>query len=164
MALCVSFAVAALAPLACSDNNDNNLTGVGGHIGGIGGGGGSVLGTGGAGGANPDAGGDGSTVANAAQITISNFTFSPQNLTVPAGSTITVMNMDTADHTATSSSAITSFVNGAVSGIAFDTGTIPPGGSATITIPANAPHGTVIPYFCKIHLKGMKNTPTITVQ
>jgi hypothetical protein len=44
-----------------------------------------------------------------------------------------------------------------------DTGLIPGGGTATITIPATAPSGTVIPFFCKVHTTMMPQG-TITIQ
>jgi hypothetical protein len=47
------------------------------------------------------------------------------------------------------------FTLGGVNGVMFDTGIIPAGGNATITIPATATPGTVIPYFCKVHTSAM---------
>jgi plastocyanin len=104
------------------------------------------------------------TAVTAATITIQTFTFSPDNLSVAPGSTVTVKNLDTVPHTVTSSATADAFTPGAVGGISFDTGTIASQGTATFTIPATAPHGTVVPYFCNIHLQGMRNRPTITVQ
>ncbi|HTP49563.1 MAG TPA: hypothetical protein VMK42_02605 [Anaeromyxobacteraceae bacterium] len=103
-----------------------------------------------------------SDAGSSAVITIQNFTFSPQNLTVPAGTNITVKNMDGVSHTVTSSTTPTSFTPGSVAGVSFDTG--PFMGTANFTIPTGAPSGTVIPYYCKVHLSGMLNRPTITIQ
>ena len=109
-----------------------------------------------------------------AQITISNYTFSPADLTVDAGTVIHIVNNDGFSHTITSETADNVFAAGAVNGVSFDTGSIPAastssggpygGGSTTtpgtidLTIPATAPSGTVIPFFCNIH-KGSMNTP-----
>ncbi|ACU72852.1 blue (type 1) copper domain protein [Catenulispora acidiphila DSM 44928] len=82
----------------------------------------------------------------AAQIVIDNFAFSPANLTVHPGQSITVVNHDSTTHTLT-----------AGSGGAFDTGAINPGKSATITAPATA--GTY-PYVCSIHAS-MHGTLTV---
>jgi len=115
----------------------------------------------------PDAGPDADAGADAGTasftVTIANFAFSPANLSVPAGATVTVTNLDGESHTVTSESAPGTFTPGAVNGVSFDTGPIPPGGTATFTIPANAPPGTVIPYFCTLHLQTMANTGLITV-
>jgi hypothetical protein len=43
-----------------------------------------------------------------------------------------------------------------VSGIAFDTGAFT--GTRSFTIPSNAPNGTVIPFYCTVHL-GMMVPP-----
>jgi plastocyanin len=96
----------------------------------------------------PDAGGG-------PAITISNFTFSPAELTVAAGTAITVNNNDSTAHTVTSESADDAFTPGAVNGVSFDTGNIASGGSAQITIPSSATSGTVIPFYCQIHKSGM---------
>lgn len=86
------------------------------------------------------------TTAAAAQIVIDNFMFSPANLTVHPGQSITVVNHDSVTHTLT-----------AGSGGTFDTGPINPGKSATITAPATA--GTY-PYVCSIHAE-MHGTLTV---
>jgi plastocyanin len=135
--------------------------------GGGGGGGGSDAGAPSADAGLPtaDAGAPGADAGTAAQftITISNFTFSPSNLTVPPGATVTVMNMDSTSHTVTSEAAVGQFTPGAVAGVSFNTGAIAPNGSATFTIPSSAPDGTVIPFFCQIHLQAMANTGQITI-
>jgi plastocyanin len=167
MILCVPFMAAALAFVGCDDNNNNGGTGGAGGQGGLGGtaGGGGAGGVGGTGGSAADAGtsSDGSTSASALEITIQNFSYSPVDLTVPAGSTVTVHNADSVGHTLTSESAPMAFTAGAVAGVSFDTGIIAPGATATFTIPATAPSGTVIPYFCAVHLQAM-GEGQITVQ
>jgi plastocyanin len=100
-------------------------------------------------------------LSGAPTITISNYTFTPQNLNVAPGTTINVVNQDGFDHTATSQSAQGAFVAGSVAGISFDTG--PFTGTKQITIPSSAPVGTVIPYFCNIHKSMMRDQPQITV-
>jgi len=83
--------------------------------------------------------------AAAAQIVIDNFAFSPMNLTVRPGQSVTVVNHDSTTHTLTSS------------GGKFDTGPVTPGKSATFTAPATA--GTY-PYVCTIHAS-MHGTLTV---
>ncbi|WP_194906672.1 cupredoxin domain-containing protein [Catenulispora rubra] len=73
----------------------------------------------------------------ASQIVISNFAFSPADLTVTAGQTVTVVNNDSTTHTLT-----------ATTGKAFDTGDLTPGKTATFTAPTTP--GTY-PYICTIH-------------
>jgi plastocyanin len=68
-------------------------------------------------------------------VTIADFAFSPNAITVQAGSTVTWVNNDSVPHTATGD-------NGE-----FDTGSIAPGGSATITFDTA---GTFA-YHCTIH-------------
>ncbi|SEM18349.1 cupredoxin domain-containing protein [Streptacidiphilus jiangxiensis] len=84
--------------------------------------------------------------AATAQIVIDNFAFSPANLTVHAGESITVVNHDSTTHTLT-----------ARPGSAFDTGPVNPGQSATFTAPATP--GTY-PYVCTIHAS-MHGTLTV---
>lgn len=67
---------------------------------------------------------------------ISNYMFSPKMVTVKAGATVTVTNMDSVDHTLTSTSG------------AFDTGDVPGGQTKTFTAPTKA--GSY-PYICNIH-------------
>lgn len=73
-------------------------------------------------------------------VHIEDYAFSPDKVTVTAGSKITFVNDDAVNHTATAS-------DGAV-----DAGTIGPGESKTITVeaPAGGP-GATIPYICEIH-------------
>ena len=74
-------------------------------------------------------------------IAIKDFTFSPDPITVTAGSTITVTNRDGTPHTVT-----------AVKG-AFDTGDLAGGASGSITIDRPGTYA----YFCEIH-QYMKGT------
>ena len=85
------------------------------------------------------------TTAAAAQITIDNFAFSPANLIVHPGQSVTVVNHDSVTHTLTAA------------GGKFDTGDINPGKSATFTAPATA--GSY-PYVCSIHAS-MHGTLTV---
>jgi plastocyanin len=94
-------------------------------------------------------------------ITISNMSFSPLNLHVPPGGTVTVINDDGITHSVTSESTPNAFAPGAVGGVSFDTGLFS-GGQKSFTIPATAANGTVIPYFCMSH-KQLMNTPTGTI-
>ena len=68
-------------------------------------------------------------------ITIKDFTFSPETLTISAGTSITVTNRDDAKHTVT-----------AVEG-AFDTGDVDGGASASIAVDRPGTYA----YFCEIH-------------
>ena len=83
--------------------------------------------------------GSGATSApvGASQIVISNFAFSPADLSVAAGQTVTVVNNDSTTHTLT-----------ATTGKAFDTGDLAPGKTATFTAPTTP--GTYS-YICTIH-------------
>lgn len=96
-------------------------------------------------------------------ITISSSRFSPLDLAVPPGGTVTVLNDDSMEHSVTSEATAGAFTPGGVSGITFDTGNFV--GQRSFTIPATAPEGTVIPYYCRTHLASMA-TPngTITVR
>ncbi|HZZ85494.1 MAG TPA: plastocyanin/azurin family copper-binding protein [Anaeromyxobacteraceae bacterium] len=90
-------------------------------------------------------------------ITISGLAFSPLKLQVQPGDTVTVQNKDAMQHTVTSEAAPNAFTHSAVAGVSFDTGFFT--GTATFTIPASAPVGTVIPYYCRNHTSTMA-TPT----
>jgi plastocyanin len=69
-------------------------------------------------------------------VTISDFKFTPNPLTVKAGARVTVTNNDSAPHTVT-----------ADDGQSFDTGTLDQGSSKTISV---TKPGTY-PYHCSIH-------------
>jgi plastocyanin len=104
----------------------------------------------------------GGTGAVTFTITIQNFAFSPTNLDVPPGATVTVVNQDSVLHSVTSESAMGNFSPGGVNGVSFDTGAFT-AGQRTFTIPASAPLGTVVPYYCSVHLSNMPQG-TVTIQ
>ncbi|MBJ6764871.1 hypothetical protein JGU66_29250 [Myxococcaceae bacterium JPH2] len=110
----------------------------------------------------PPAPTDGDAGVIGTTITIQNFAFSPANLIVPAGATITVINMDPVPHTVTSQTLPDTFIPGPVGTIVFDTG--PFMGQTTFTIPADAVSGTFVPYFCAIHTSMMLNRANLTIQ
>lgn len=88
-------------------------------------------------------------------ITISNMSFSPLDLAVPAGATVTVVNDDGMPHSVTSEASPGSYTPGAPSGLTpFDTGQFS-SGQRTFTVPANATAGTVIPFYCSNHKQAM---------
>lgn len=95
-------------------------------------------------------------------ITIRNMAFSPLNLRVPPGATVTVVNQDSVLHSVTSEATAGAFTPGGVAGVSFDTRLFT--GTTTFAIPASAPDGTVVPYYCTSH-GGTMTTPngTITV-
>jgi plastocyanin len=93
-------------------------------------------------------------------INISGSQISPATLSVKAGATVMVVNKDPDEHSLTSTAVDGSFTPGAVNGISFDTG--PFHGSASFTVPASAPVGTVLPYFCTVQ-GSMMGTGTITI-
>lgn len=78
----------------------------------------------------------GSTSEPADTIVIKDFAFNPVNLTVTAGSTITVKNEDDSTHTVTADAG------------GFNTGYITPGHTATFKAPGAAGHYS---YHCAIH-------------
>lgn len=95
-------------------------------------------------------------------ISIQGLDFTPLNVTVTPGGTVTVRNVDGIPHSLTSEATMGNFSPGAVNGVSFDTGLFSTG-DRTITIPANAAPGTVVPFFCRFHLSMMPQG-TITVQ
>ncbi len=112
-------------------------------------------------------GGGGGTDGGVTQtVTIKGFADSPVNLSAPSPSTITWQNQDSVVHTATSQATAGSYQPGAATGgFRFDTGSIAPGASATIAVPAGLASGTVQPYFCSIHKGAMMTpNPTITIR
>jgi plastocyanin len=95
-------------------------------------------------------------------ITIVGLRYSPLNLSVPPGATITVLNNDPGMiHSVTSEARVGAYTPGAVNGVSFNTGEFGDGTRA-IQIAANAPAGTVIPYYCITHLTTMA-TPNGTI-
>ncbi len=114
------------------------------------------------GGSSSDDGG-GDSLPAGFYITISGMRFAPLDLAVPPGATVTVLNRDGEVHSVTSQSAPSSFAPGGVAGVTFDTGLFL--GQRTFAIPAGAPEGTVIPYYCTSHRELMA-TPngTITIR
>lgn len=89
--------------------------------------------------------GAGGATAAAATVVIDDFKFDPANATFKVGQTVTVTNKDTAPHTWTSSEG------------GFDTGTLQPGESGTVTL---SKAGT-FKVICTLH---PSMTGTITVQ
>lgn len=110
-----------------------------------------------------DDGDDGQDLPPGFYITISGMRFSPLDLAVPPGATVTVLNRDSEVHSVTSQSAASAFTPGGVAGVTFDTGLFL--NQRSFTIPTSAPEGTVIPYYCTSHLQLMA-TPngTITIR
>jgi plastocyanin len=76
-----------------------------------------------------------SAAAHSAKVSIHMFGFHPADLTVSVGARITFTNEDQTAHTATATDT------------AFDTGTIQPGQSRTITVT----RAGVFPYYCQFH-------------
>jgi plastocyanin len=100
-------------------------------------------------------------------ITMDGMSFSPSNLDVAAGATITVVNNDTLSaHTVTSEAVAAAYVKAQVDGgFTFDTGALMSGATATISVPAGLASGLVMPYFCEIHMATMNPpNPTITIK
>jgi plastocyanin len=95
------------------------------------------------------------------EIVILGLVDSPERLEVPAGSTVVIENFDPVAHTVTSSSAPGTYAPGAVDGVSFDSGPI--SSRAAFTIPAGAPVGTVVPYFCSIHRETTRERGEIVV-
>jgi plastocyanin len=69
-------------------------------------------------------------------VTINNYTFAPNNVTVHPGDTVTWNNQDSIPHTAST-----------LDGTSFDTGTIVPGASASFTFKTAGTYK----YHCSIH-------------
>jgi len=94
-------------------------------------------------------------------VVIRNMSFSPSQLAVPPGGTVTVLNQDAMPHSVTSETTEGAFTPGAVDGVQFDTGAFT--GQRTFTMPANAVEGAVIPYYCTVHTSTMV-TPNATIR
>jgi plastocyanin len=100
-----------------------------------------------------------------ATITISDYTFSPDPITVAAGTTITVVNKDTMIHSATSEVAAKDYVQGKAKGGFSFNANVSPGSTGTIVVPSGLASGTSLPYYCTVHLGTMKNPdPTIVIK
>lgn len=122
--------------------------------------GGMTMGSTGSGATTGTAGSTGST--GSFVITISGFSFSPPNLDVPLGATVTVVNADRAPHTVTSSADMNSFTPGAFDGVSFNVD-LPNGNGETKSFTLSGGHaGDVVPYFCNVHLQSMGHA-TITL-
>jgi plastocyanin len=106
-------------------------------------------------------GNGGTPQGTASTITIQNNAFSPLDVTVAAGATVTVTNLDAVPHSVTSETAKGSLQPGAANGVSFDTGTFT--GTKSFVIAASAASGTVVPYYCRVHLGNMPQG-TITIQ
>lgn len=94
-------------------------------------------------------------------IRIAGMAFSPLDLRVPPGATVTVLNDDGTAHSVTSEASPGAFTPGSAGGVSFDTGPFT-GGSRSFGIPPDAAEGTVIPYYCSTHL-GTMATPNGSV-
>ncbi len=111
-------------------------------------------------------GGSGSQASNLPPgfyIVISGLAFSPLDLHVPPGASVTVLNNDGMAHSVTSEATPNAFTFATVKDVSFDTHEFM-SGVQTFTIPAAAEDGTVISYYCSTHMDQMA-TPngTITV-
>ncbi|QSQ20809.1 hypothetical protein JY651_37115 [Pyxidicoccus parkwayensis] len=84
------------------------------------------------------------------RVTIYDWHYSPTHIRVKPGQTVSVLNLDTAPHSATSSSHPGRFVPGESDGIFFDTGPFL-GEERSFTIPVDAVPGSTVPYFCTVH-------------
>ncbi len=88
-------------------------------------------------------------VAKTSAVSIHNFAFNPADVTISVGTTVTWTNNDSMAHTVTS-------LSGAP--VAFDSGTVNPGGKFSFTFTAIGTY----PYYCKIHPFMLGNV-TVTV-
>lgn len=77
-------------------------------------------------------------VASSVSVEIRNYSFAPQNITIPQNTTVTWRNNDSVPHTVTS-------LNGAP--VAFNSGVLNPGQSFTMKFNVTG----VYPYYCSIH-------------
>jgi plastocyanin len=95
-------------------------------------------------------------------ITISGYAFSPANLRVPPGGTVTVVNLDATTHSVTSEAAPNAFTPGSMNGVEFNTGAFT--GTKTFVIPSSAASGTTVLYYCIPHTSMMvPANATITI-
>ena len=56
-------------------------------------------------------------------------------------------------HSVTSEASPNASTSGAVDGVSFNTGAFT--GTRSFALPSSAPNGTVVPYFCTVHLNTM---------
>lgn len=96
-------------------------------------------------------------------IVIEQFAYVPARLDIPAGETLWIVNRDVEKHSVTSETKAGDFVAGAVGGVQFDSGMVNPDATASLTLSASAPVGTVIPYFCTVH-KSTMGEGQLTIQ
>jgi plastocyanin len=83
-------------------------------------------------------------------VVITNMSYGPLDLAVPAGSTVTVVNRDAGmPHSVTQQAAPGTFTLGAPSGTPFDTGLFT--GTRSFVVPAGLAAGTVLHYYCSSH-------------
>jgi hypothetical protein len=73
---------------------------------------------------------------------------------------VTVINEDAMAHSVKSEAAVWRFTPGGVCGVSVNTVSF--FGEMTFTLPNGAADGTVIPYYCTVHL-GTMNTPNATI-
>jgi hypothetical protein len=90
------------------------------------------------------------------------YTFQPANLAAPPVTTVLVQNRDPFAHWLRSAAAPGQYVYAAVAGISIDL-YVPAQAERSFALPATAPVGTVVPYFCVLHTSAMLNQGSITV-
>ncbi len=94
-------------------------------------------------------------------LTIRSNTFEPARLEVPAGGTVVVLNRDPWPHSVTSEAALGALVFGPVNDVSFDTGAFEE--TQAFTVPASAPPGTVVFFFCSQLGPAMRNEGELVV-
>ncbi len=95
-------------------------------------------------------------------ITVSNYMEAPASLGAPAGATVLVQNFDDFDHWFSSSVAPGVYVHSAVGGFDLDL-ELPARGVRSFALPAGLAAGTVVPYFCRLHLKAELTAGSLTI-
>jgi len=93
----------------------------------------AILGAAGCGGSDEPAAT--TTTESADAVTIADFAYAPETITVPAGSKVTWANSDDADHTATAEDG------------SFDTGTLHKGDDAAVVLDKPGTYA----YYCRFH-------------
>ena len=89
-------------------------------------------------------------------IIIEHFAYTPASIAVPPGATILVVNHDVEPHSVTSEAAPGLYEPGGVADVQFDTQPFQDGaGPRLLTIPADVPDGTVVPFYCTVHRGSM---------